>query len=263
MDSDPIISEADARSLVRLVANVAGLTGSIQTKKRHLMSSLARLIDADAWAWILSRAENSRDNPTIVEFLHEGMNERELGAYVAMMQDRNATPAEYAALNRLRLTERRFTRTWDQLVTEEEWYGPKNRRLFDEIGFEQVMYSVKLLDNDGLFSGISMKRRIGRPRFSPRERRMLHIVCGEVDWLHVCSETLASATYRVRSLTPRQQSVLTLMLEGQAVKEIAFALGITSNTIAGYTKEIHRHFGVKSRGELIHRFRSGDGGDLS
>lgn len=258
---EPMVSEADARALVRLVSDVAGLTGSLQMKKSRLMSDFARLIDADAWAWILSRAEKNRDSPSVVEFLHGGMNEREFGAYVAMMQD-SRTPVEYAALNRLRLTERRFTRSWDQLVTDAEWYGPANRRLLDQVGFEQVMYSVKILDNDGLFSGISMKRRTGRPRFSPRERRMFHIVCGEVDWLHSCDEVLSSVTYQVRSLTPRQRAVLTLMLDGHSVKQIAFVLGIKPNTVSGYAKEIHRHFDVNSRGELIHRFRSGDGRDL-
>jgi DNA-binding CsgD family transcriptional regulator len=258
---DPVISEADARSLVRLVADIAGLKGSLETKKRHLMANLAKLVDADAWAWILSRAERTHNNPTVVEFLHEGMNEREVGVYVATMQAPQP-PVEYAALNRLRLTERRFTRTWDQLVTEAEWYGAENRSLLERLGFEHVMYSVSILDGDGLFSGISLKRRIGRPRFTPRERRMVHIICGEVDWLHSCNETLASATYRVRALTRRQQAVLTLMLEGHAVKHIAFVLKISPNTVIGYTKEIHRHFDVTSRAELIHRFRSGDGGDL-
>jgi DNA-binding CsgD family transcriptional regulator len=119
------------------------------------------------------------------------------------------------------------------------------------------------MDTDGLFSGISIRRRTGRPRFTARERRIVHIVSGEVDWLHSCSENLASATYQVRALTPRQQAVLTLMLEGHAVKRIAFVLGIKPNTVVGYTKDIHRHFDVSSRAELIHRFRSGDGGDLN
>jgi len=258
---DSMVSETDARALVRLVADVAGFTGSLQTKKSQLMTELAKLIDADAWAWILSRAERNRDSPSVVEFLHGGMDEREFGAYVAMMQD-SQTPVEYAALNRLRLTESRFTRSWDQLVTETEWYGAGNRRLLDQVGFEQVMYSVKVLDNDGLFSGISMKRRVGRPRFSPRERRMFHIVCGEVDWLHTCDESLASMAYQVRALAPRQRAVLTLMLDGNRVKDIASALGIQPSTVSTYTKEIHRHFAVNSRVELIHRFRSGDGGDL-
>jgi hypothetical protein len=73
---EPMISEADARSLVRLVAEVASLNGSIQTKKRHLMTNLAGIIDADAWAWILSRAGNSNDNHSVVEHLHAGMDER-------------------------------------------------------------------------------------------------------------------------------------------------------------------------------------------
>jgi DNA-binding NarL/FixJ family response regulator len=92
---------------------------------------------------------------------------------------------------------------------------------------------------------------------------MLHIISGEVDWLHSCNKALASETYRVRALTPRKQNVLTLMLDGHPVKQIAFVLGIKPNTVSGYVKEIYRHFNVNARGELFHRFRSGDGADLS
>ena len=262
-DPDLLLSELDARALIRLVADVALFEGPVQAKKHFLMTRLAKAVDSDAWAWILSRAESSNDIPSVVEFLHAGMSERQFGAYVSMMQDRRCPRVEYSALNRLRMTQRHFTRTWDQLVSKDIWYGPANERFLNEVGFEHVMYSVRILDNDGLFSGISMKRSVGREGFTARQRRMLHIVSAEVDWLHACTKSLASATYRVRSLSPRQRTVLTLMLEGQSLKQIAFHLGITPNTVAGYTKEIHKHFGVKSRGELIHRFISGDGGDLA
>jgi DNA-binding NarL/FixJ family response regulator len=92
---------------------------------------------------------------------------------------------------------------------------------------------------------------------------MLHIISSAVDWMHVCSETLAAATYQVRALTPRQQNVLTLMLKGQPLKRVAESLGIKFNTLGSYTKEIYRHFGVNSRVELIARFQSGDGEDLA
>jgi DNA-binding CsgD family transcriptional regulator len=256
-----LLSEDDARALVRLVADIAILNAPVQVKKHRLMTSLSELLDSDAWGWILSRAEKSNNNPSVVEFLHGGMTEEQVGAYAAMMQDRHSPQVEYSALNNLRLTEQHFTRTWDQLVTEEQWYGDTNH-LLHEVGFEQVIYSVRVLDQDGLFSGISLKRHSGRPRFTPRERRMLHIVSSEVDWLHACSDSLSSASYGVRALTPRQRAVLTLMLEGQPLKQIAYILGITPNTVCGYAKQIHKHFTVSSRGELIRRFMAGDGRDI-
>jgi hypothetical protein len=97
--SDSLIPESDARMIVRLVADVARLNGPIHARKQHLMAALCGLVDADAWAWILSRAESTRDNPTVVEFLHGGMTEREFAAYVALMQNPLQTPVEYAALN--------------------------------------------------------------------------------------------------------------------------------------------------------------------
>lgn len=254
------VPEADVRQMIRLLGEVARGRGSIEGKKRLLMDGLCRLIDADAWSWIVSRAAEDNDNPAIAAFLYGGLTNVEVGRYAQLMQDRNNTPIEYSALNALRQTHDRFTRSWDQLVTPEEWYGPKNRPIIDQLGFEHVLYAVKILDGDGLFSGISMKRRIGRPNFTDRERRIAHIVTGEVDWLHY-DKNLDVVTREVRPLSPRLRTVLTLLVDGKSVKEVASQLNLSSHYISDCTKRLYRHFGVNSRPELLRHFMSGDGGD--
>ncbi len=92
-------------------------------------------------------------------FQHGGYSDEQIARSAQITQDREETPVEYRKLNELRLTSKRFTRRWDQLVTPEEWYGPRNRPILDAVCFEHVLCCVQVLNDSGLFSGITLKRR--------------------------------------------------------------------------------------------------------
>jgi DNA-binding CsgD family transcriptional regulator len=260
--SDEIpIPESYVRQIVRLLGEVANLRGQLSVKRRALMTGLAAMVHADAWAWIVSRAADDHNNPAVASFLYGGLNGEQFARYARVMQDREKTPVEYRALNRLRLTQSRFTRGWDQLVTAEEWYSPGNRELLASLGFEHVLYSVKVLDDDGLFSGITLKRRMGRSNFTPMERRIVHIVTGEIDWLHY-DERSAEVSRKVRPLRPRLRIVLTMLVDGNSIPDTARKLGLSQHTVKDYAKEIYGHFKVNSRAGLLRHFMVGDGGDI-
>ncbi len=260
MDEETLIPESEVRNIVRLVGRIADMEGSRPAKRRALMNGLAEMIGADAWAWIISRAADDHNNPAIAYFQHGGYTEEQVARYVQIMQDRENTPVEYHALNQLRFTSKRFTRRWDQLVTPEEWYGPSNTQILDALGFEHVMYCVNVLDDSGLFSGITLKRRTGRPNFTPLQQRIAHIVTGEIGWLHR-DENLSGVTREVHPLPPSQRSVLMLLMEGNNKPKIAQKLGCSYNTVKEHVKAIYTHFNVHSTAELFHHFRAGDGLD--
>ena len=44
------------------------------------------------------------------------------------------------------------------------------------------------------------------------------------------------------------------LMSGLDRKSIAAHLGISANTVAGYAREVYRHFGVNSQPQLIRRF---------
>ncbi|MGD1278042.1 MAG: LuxR C-terminal-related transcriptional regulator [Tepidisphaeraceae bacterium] len=255
------IEESDARAMVRLVGDIAALRAPMPGKKRALMAGLCKLVDADAWAWIVSRAADEHSNPAVAAFLYDGLTPRQFTAYVSLMQDRAHPPVEYHALNELRRKLGRFTRSWDQLVSPEQWYGPLNQRLIHELGFEHVLYSVRILDDDGLFSGIALMRRLGRTNFNPRQRRIVHIVLGEVDWLHFDLQ-FSNQTREVRRLSPRLRMVLTLLVDGKSVKQAAHSLSLSDHTVNDYAKDLYRHFNIHTRAELLRHFMVGDGGDI-
>jgi DNA-binding CsgD family transcriptional regulator len=57
----------------------------------------------------------------------------------------------------------------------------------------------------------------------------------------------------VQWLTPREQDVLELLVEGKSVREIGDELSRSPHTVHDYVKSLHRKLGASSRGELVAR----------
>jgi hypothetical protein len=264
MAEDQLIGESDTTAMLRLLSEVAAIDGPMPSKRLALMDGLSKLVGADAWGWIISRAEETSDLPAVGAFLCGGMDDAQIARYAQIMQDRNYTPVEYAALNKLRRTQSHFTKGWEELVTPEQWYGPANRHVIDGLGFEHVMYSVRVLDEDGYFSGISLKRKKGRRNFDLREKRITHLMTGIVTWLH-WDPKLAVVTKEVRPLPPHLRTTLILLVDPRiALQVIAERLGIKESTAKEYAQNLYRHFRVKNRNELLGRFFiDGNSGSVS
>jgi DNA-binding CsgD family transcriptional regulator len=74
------------------------------------------------------------------------------------------------------------------------------------------------------------------------------VLIEDEDPVHAATDRL------VARLTPRERDVLRLLLAGEGAKQIAWMLGLSTHTVAGYVKTLHRRLGVRSRGELLSRF---------
>jgi DNA-binding NarL/FixJ family response regulator len=100
---------------------------------------------------------------------------------------------------------------------------------------------------------VFLLRAIGEQEFTGRERAIAAeamalvapLVGGPLARLHEPSPS---------GLTPRLRQVLQLLLEGEADKAMASHLGLTRYTVNQYTKAVFRHFGVRSRAELLARW---------
>jgi DNA-binding CsgD family transcriptional regulator len=55
----------------------------------------------------------------------------------------------------------------------------------------------------------------------------------------------------IRWISPREQQVLELLIEGMSVKEIGESLGRSPHTITDHLKSLHRKLEANSRGELV------------
>lgn len=60
------------------------------------------------------------------------------------------------------------------------------------------------------------------------------------------------------NLTERERDVAALVAQGNSVRKIADMLGLSMNTVQGYSKGAYRKLGVHSRQELIDLVNKGN-----
>ena len=90
-----------------------------------------------------------------------------------------------------------------------------------------------------------------------RKRRVVAEFCKMV------GEQVGRPAPRGAGLSPRLRQTLERLLAGDSEKQIANHLGLSQHTVHIYVKNLYRHYGVSSRGELFAQFvrkASGDSG---
>lgn len=256
------ISEADARAMVRLVGEAAGLEQGVPERKRYLMQGLCRLIDADVWMWSCAKA--SPDGaPMTMGFLHEGFTSEQLSAFVAANTHKD-TEQIMEKFTKASLSNRPMTANITEAFNYDVYVQSECSDLLHQAGCGSgiiALFPMREL-GEGYTSGIGVYRRPGQQPFTPREVRIAHIVLSEVRWLHKAGFTQDEEAATITpELTNRQRQVMALLLDGWGRKQIAHQIGISPNTVAGYIRDIYRHYNVGSHAELLRRFMAGDGND--
>lgn len=256
------LGEEDVCAMVRLLGEVAEVPGDQAVKRRHLLSGLAQLVDSDVWMWsIFSFGNDGR--ATSISLLHGGMTPAEFDQVVRGSTDPHRVQSEIQAMNEQFLKVGQLTRRRRQLISDEYWYADEHVRTYRQGFLDDSLYHFRWVDDRrDVVSGIGLHRRWGREPFTERDARLVHIIMGEVHWLHRAAVPDGRAD-GTDVMTPRQRAVLALLLQGRSRKEIAAGLEISINTIGDHIDALYRHFNVDGRAALIKRFMVGDGGDLS
>ena len=106
-------------------------------------------------------------------------------------------------------------------------------------------YLIKSSNPDALFQAIRDVHAGGAPISSQIARKV-------VEHFHTAGKT-SKATEK---LSPREHEVLELLAQGHIYKEIADQLGIQTETVRGYVKNICAKMHVRSRIEAVAKLRS-------
>lgn len=260
--TDEALSEHDARTIIRLLGELAAMQADYSTKKRYLMNGVRDLIDADAWLWSVSAIKDDDMIPVNMDI--EGIDREDVEMWVMrrISNPDEVQPEDETILKQL-VPGQVTTRTRQQLITDEVWYSlPHVKNVRAAINIDNFVYSIYLSNDGDILSGFGFHRRWGREPFTSRERRLLHIISSEIKWLHLASFPEASESSIFPTLPDRFRKVLFLLIQGKRRQDIATQLNLSQHTVNDYVKEIYFIFGVSSHAELIHRFIIGDGGDL-
>lgn len=245
------VGENEARAMVRLVADVTGLHADHVTAKRHLMDGLCRLIGADRWLWALTYLQPGGEN-THLFFQYHGFTEEEFSLIAQAADHPDLAVLMVPFTEELTRTAAHLTRLRQEIDPADTFATTDVQRLFLQAGVRPLMLSARPL-NDRCQSFVAIYREKHREEFTPRERQIAHILLTEVSWLHGLGWPQDMGA-KVPSLTPRNRTVLNLLLDGHSRKEIAARLDISIHTVSGYVKEVYAAFGVQSHAELMRRF---------
>lgn len=246
------ISDADIVQVVHLLGEVAGMTCDLVTRRRHLMEGLGRLIDADVWLWIASRFDQRRYPGPVMVMDGGWIDDDERAQFYRYNVEPEATAA---ALSVMASGVRHSTDVFD--ATHPGWQdGLIERKYLRRMGMRHYMLSLYQVE-DQMLSGIGLHRREGKPPYTVRETALVHLVIGQIDWLHRAGLLETPAAANVIGLTPRQTEVLIHLLAGDSIKRIAEKLEIGEYTVKDHAKALHRHFNVASRAELLAKFIAG------
>ena len=101
---------------------------------------------------------------------------------------------------------------------------------------------------------LDLNRDTGDRPFTERQRRILWLLQREVTGF-LGTRLAKLGELSVSDLSPRLQTVLLCLLEGDSEKQVALRLGLSRHTVHHYVKGLHRRFGAASRGELLARTR--------
>lgn len=258
--SRTVLEEVDVRAMVRLLGEVAALPGDHLAKKRFLMGGLCDLIGADSWGWTFVYDFSPGEVPKYAAFLHGGFTEEKFAKFLEATEHPDVAALNAAMTREYEQKHIHLTRLREEIDVNNFFPKSDAYPLWCAANIDAVIMSVRPVSN-GRQTCIGIFRSVGRPKFTHRESRIAHIILSEVPWLHEAGWP-GEDTATVPKLSPRQRITLNLLLEGQSRKEIADHLGISINTVAGYAKDVYRHFHVQSHAELMRHFFHGDGGDL-
>ncbi len=248
---------ADVRSLLRLLARCGVVEGGVMAQKRCLGEGLAELLHCDYWMWNVSRL--MEDGGIVAVSLLHNLSERQLALLARENYSSPNNPCNEAMVE-LSSKHSNWSRRLEDLVDLEAEAG----RLYTEnpeLDIGRSLFAFQRVEAaPELSSCIGLHRSHGKEPYSLRELRLLDIVWTEVGWLHEDSLPPEDG-HSTSSLPPRHQTVLSLLIDGQSTKRVAFNLDLSPHTVRGYVKDIYKHFKVGSRSELMRHFMVGDGSD--
>lgn len=252
---DAAIATEDVARIVRLLSDVIQRGKEpIAERRRYFMHGIGDLIGTQRWMWAHSKLD-ANGAPAFFANITSGWSDSDLAAAFAVTMKPRFADAVNAHFGHL-MGREHFTAFQSESVCDDQFdSGESPLKVFRSVGVFDWVWTFYPL-GDGALSVASFHRGQDQPRFTVREKTILHTVMSQVDWLHR-DGTDVPGTDRITELTPRQRLILLHLLGGDSVKEAAVKLGLSQHTVNDHVKDLYRIYRVSSRSELLARFIAG------
>jgi DNA-binding CsgD family transcriptional regulator len=249
----------DWHAILRLSGECLELGDDHHAWRLHLVSGLARLVDADLG--FCGEMTGLRDKRAATMGLtHWGWeNGFDQGRFLENFARLEREPATFATINAYFdrvIREDGICQMRREITPDLEWYTSVDyQELSRPIGYDHTLWCFREVSGAARddFSGIVLTRRHGAADFRARDLTLVRELHAELA-RSIGKELARYADPSPRALSLRVQEVLGCLLEGDGDKQIAARLGLSRFTVNHHTKVIFRHFGVNGRAELMARW---------
>jgi len=260
MSKSDLLRGDEVRDAYRIIGECRDLGSDPALWFPRLIAGVSRLIGAfgTAGEGLEPRADRPLTQLSAFEAGLEGAMRDNFEAYMrdnAVLRDPMFTAFDFSRLGRVVTTTRR------QLVPDAAYYRCE---VFDRYLRGQVdhrLTSVYHLSSHLPFNIVHVARAPGERDFSSREQRLLGFLHEELGPL-VGRALVSVGEPNPERLSPRLRQTLASLLEGDSEKEAAVRLRLSPATAHQYVTTLYRHFGVRSRAQLLALAlkRAGQGG---
>lgn len=257
MPKSEMLRVADVRAILRLVGECRDLGDDRVSWRDHLVASLARLVDADLgsageMAGCRSLAVSDLG---VTHWMQPGLVDPAVvdAAMAEFRRDPAFAPTLIEYLRRSPLDEG-LCLSRRQIVDDRDWYVSGDYQIIHRsCGLDHILWCFRPIrsgPNGESSSGLILTRAEGRRDFSGRDRLLVREVHAAIAPL-IGGPLARFEDPSPSDLSPRARQVLVCMLEGDGDKQIASRLALSPHTVNQYTKAIFRHFGSRSRAEVL------------
>ena len=242
-----------AGRLVAAIAEIADVHAELAQRRRAVLTALAREVEADGglWAWGRGWPDSSAVVP--VAHIDFGMDQEQRTVIMDWGLDAEVDREFRGRIRAQMGVAKHVTTIRRDIFTAEEWEAiPFTRRMLRRGGWESWLHSVRYSDRD-TWSNFLLLRAGGRAEFGPAEAAAVHLMLDGLPWLHSTAEEILPPEAFV-GLTPRQRTVMLMILDGLSRKAVSGRLEIAEDTVGAHLKAIYAHFGVSTSGQLAALF---------
>ena len=243
------LRSSDVYAVMQLVGQCRELAPDPIAWRRHAYEQLLRSVNAQVAIGSGLRGFFTPQTEITISLDQGWLGDAEHRSLLAQFAE--ARPDQdivFQALRKLRTSI--VVKSRSELIDDRAWYSSDDFNKYRRAG--RVDHSLCTLHHDpsGTSEGVSLHRAIGERDFVAREKALLRLFYSEIGPLvgrALAGPNDPSATL----LPPRVRQTLECLLQGDSEKQVAQRLRLGAETVHQYVKHIYRHYGVRSRGELL------------
>lgn len=248
-------SVEEIRSVYRLLGECREMWADPDAWQQHLLAGVRRIVDAPVGQLQLMRPTRDPDRPELIPLAWSGESELARRLYYESTDpglNLELPDFSHVAARVVNGGASGFTRR--MVLADEPWYASRFYREFVRpSGCDEFGAGLSAAPGLGSMMLVGANRPIGARPISGVVAATLAILADEL--APMLGTKLALAGQKSLSgLSPRQRETLELLLDGLSEKEAAAEMGLKQSTVHSYIVELHRHFDVRSRGELLSYF---------